>query len=66
MSQASQMDDNLRFISSYYETAEQLQRSIDRCRARVTRLENQQQREANDTALANYLRIAECKGWPCL
>lgn len=66
MSQSQQMDDNLRFIASYYENSEQLQRSIDRCRNRANRLETQQARDANATALANYLRIAECKGWPCL
>ena len=66
MSQASQMDDNLRFVASYYETSEQLQRSIDRCRKRANRLETQQAREANATALANYLRLADCKGWPCI
>ncbi len=60
------MDQNLREIAQYYETAEQLQRAIDRCRRRANRLENQQQREANATALANYLRIAQWKGWPCL
>jgi DNA-directed RNA polymerase specialized sigma subunit len=61
-----QMDDNLRFIAQYYDTPEQLQRSIDRCRTRVARLVTQQQRAANDEALANYLRLAECKGWPCV
>jgi hypothetical protein len=60
------MDQNLREIAQYYETAEQLQRAIDRCRRRANRLENQRQRECNSEALANYLRIAESKGWPCL